>query len=102
MTHFGDPCIHCGVAHNDFEPGACKGDPAKAKPIRYCLLGVRWDGIEHYRIGFSDGRIEERHAHVSFHAPYYHFGYSDDLIQPPRYDEKLRYIRTAKETTREA
>ncbi len=22
--HFGDPCIHCGVAHDDVPPGPCK------------------------------------------------------------------------------
>lgn len=24
-THFGDPCVHCGIAHDDAPPGPCKG-----------------------------------------------------------------------------
>lgn len=90
MTHFGDPCIHCGVSHDDMQVGPCQGDPSKAKPIGYVVLENRPDGVQHYRIRFSDGRIEERHAHVSYHAEYYHFGHSDTLIQPPRYDVRLR------------
>lgn len=90
MTHFGDPCRHCGVPHDDVEIGACKGDAAKAVPIAYCKLGQRPDGYERFAIRFSDGRVETRWSHPSFHAPYYHFGYSDDLIQPPRYDQRLK------------
>lgn len=94
MTHFGDPCIHCGTPHDAVEPGACKGDRNKAKPLAYAVIpSTRTDGVEHYRIRFSDGRVEDRHMHVSYHAPYYHFGHSDELIQPPRYDERLRTAR---------
>ncbi len=87
--HFGDPCIHCAIPHDDLPVGDCQGDPAKAKPLAYCSMGVRWDGVQHYRVRFSDGRVEDRHRHISEHAPYYHFGYSDDLIDPPRYDRSL-------------
>jgi hypothetical protein len=90
MTHFGDPCIHCGIPHDDVAPGACTGDPKKVRPIAYRSLGVRWDNVEHFRILFSDNHIEERWCHISEHAPYFHFGYSDDLIQPPRYHPTLR------------
>ena len=90
MHHFGDPCRHCGTPHDEIQPGPCEGDPARATPIAYCSLGVRWDGVERYRVRFSDGRIEERCEHISAHAPYYHFGYSDALISPPHYDERLR------------
>lgn len=93
-THFGDPCIHCGIPLDDVPVGSCKGDPARARPIAYASLGVRWDGIEHFRIRFSDGRIAERHSHISEHAPYWHFGYAKELTQPPRHDDKLR-MRTA-------
>jgi hypothetical protein len=89
MNHFGDPCIHCNTLHDDVPVGPCQGDPAKAKPIAYASLGVRWDKVEHFRIRFSDGHIEERHAHISEHAPYWHFGHSPDLTQPPRYDATL-------------
>jgi hypothetical protein len=90
MHHFRDPCIHCGVAMEDVAVGACPGDPKKAIPLAYASLDVRWDGVEHFRIRFSDGRIEELHRHVTEHAPYWHFGHSDELTQPPRYDAKLR------------
>lgn len=89
--HFGDPCIHCGTPLDDVVPGPCKGDTSKAVPIGYALIDARWDGVQHYRIRYSDGRIEDSHQHVSFHAPYFHFGHSDELKQPPRYDEKLKH-----------
>jgi hypothetical protein len=89
MFHFGDPCIHCGCPHDDVPKGPCKGDPNKAIPIAYRRVGAQYDGTAHYRIRFSDGRIEDRYTHVSFNAPYYHFGNFDELIQPPRYDPYL-------------
>lgn len=90
MTHFGDPCIHCGVGHDDFEIGACKGDSTKAIPIAYCKLGQRPDGYEHFAVRYSDSRIETLWSHPTFRAPYFHFGHSSELKQPPRYDERLR------------
>lgn len=90
MHHFGDPCRHCGIPHDDIPVGPCQGDPKKAVPLAYASLGVRWDGYEHFRVRFSDGRVEERWSHISASAPYFHFGYSDELKQPPRFDEKLR------------
>lgn len=89
-THFGDPCIHCGTNFERLQIGACNGDMTKSIPISYCELENRWDGVIHYRIRFSDMRIEDRWQHSSYHSPYFHFGYSDELIQPPRYDERLR------------
>lgn len=91
MHHFGDPCIHCGIPQDDVAPGPCDGDPKKAIPIGWASLGVRRDDhVEHYRVRFSDGRIEDIHSHVSYLLPYYHFGHSAELKQPPRYDVKLR------------
>jgi hypothetical protein len=26
-AHFGDPCVKCGSAHDDVQPGACPGRP---------------------------------------------------------------------------
>lgn len=92
MHHFGDPCIHCDVPQMDVIPGPCNGDPAKAKPIAYCVMETRPDGVERYRVRMSSGSIMEQYRHVSEHAPYYHFGHSDDLIQPPRYDRALKAI----------
>lgn len=85
--HFGDPCIHCGVAHDDVPSGPCAGDPKKARPIAWCSMGVRWDGVEHYRIRMSSGEVVDRWEHVAFHLPYYHFGHSDALTSPLCYDE---------------
>lgn len=90
QTHFGDPCIHCGTPQMEVEPGACLGDPAKAKVIGYASLGVRPDGVEHFCYRLSTNEACEVHSHVSNHLPYYHFGRSDDLIQPPPYDARLR------------
>lgn len=91
MKHFGDPCIHCGTAHDNVPVGPCQGDPEKVRPISYRGDGVRKiDHVERFIVMFSDGSIIERYAHISEHAPYYHFGYSDDLTQPPRYDADLQ------------
>lgn len=88
-THFGDPCIHCGFAHDDFPAGPCTGT-GKPKPIAYAMVERRWDGVERYRVRFSDSSIEERYAHVSEHLPYWHFGHSEEFTKPPRYDAKLK------------
>lgn len=95
MMHFGDPCIHCGTPHDEVEIGPCKGDPAKAIVIGWASLGVRWDGVEHFRFRTSDNRVHELHQHISSHAPYYHFGRRKELTNPPPYDGRLKALRTA-------
>ena len=90
IPHFGDSCIYCGLSHDDVAPGPCLGDLTKAIPIAYRSPGVRWDKVERYLIRMSDGRVVERYEHISMQAPYWHFGYSDHLQHPPRYDERLR------------
>ncbi len=90
MYHFGDPCRHCDTPHDAVEAGPCKGDPSKAIPIAFRSVEVRWDNIEQFLVRFSDGRIEQRYSHISENAPYWHFGYSNILTHPPRYDEKIR------------
>lgn len=92
LYHFRDPCVHCDTAMEDVLPGPCPGDASRAVPMAYCSLGVRWDGVEHFRVRFSDGRVEERHTHIGWRAPYYHFGHSRELTQPPRYDERLKTV----------
>lgn len=92
QTHFGDPCIHCATPQMDVAPGACLGDPAKAKVIGYASLGVRWDGVEHFRYRLSTNAVEEVHSHVSNHSPYYHFG-RQEFGQPPPYDARLKTWR---------
>ena len=89
QAHFGDPCIHCGVSLEDMKVGPCEGDPAKAKVVAYAKLGTRWDGVERYRYRLSTNEVRECHSHVSNRLPYYHFGRSDNLVQPPRYDRRL-------------
>lgn len=89
MWHFGDPCIHCGIRHDDVPPGSCSGDTAKAVPIAFRSLGVRHDGVEHFYVRMSNGRVEEHYCHVSFQAPYRHFRADGDIRQPPRYDPTL-------------
>lgn len=59
------------------------------RPVAYCVLETRWDGYEHYRIRMSDGTLLHRWAHCSEHAPYFHFGASDDLRQSPPLDVNL-------------
>jgi len=56
-------------------------------------FGPRPDGVMHYRYRTSDGAVNEVHSHASNHLPYYHFGKSDDLIQPPPYDVTLQEPR---------
>ena len=60
-----------------------------AYPIAYKSLGVRWDKVESFRVKYSDGQVKEISAHVSEHMPYWHFGHSDTMAQPPTYDETL-------------
>ena len=87
-AHFGDPCIHCGTPHDDVKPGPCEG-AGKPKPISYAKVASRWDGYDLYRVRYSDRSIADHWSHPSEHAPYFHFGASDDLVQPPRYDQRL-------------
>ena len=77
MNHFGDPCIHCGVPHDDVTPGQCTGDPGKAVPIAYRSLGVRWDNVEHFRLRLSDGSVKEVWRHIAEWALYGNFGRRD-------------------------
>jgi hypothetical protein len=89
LYHFGDPCVHCGIPHDEVPVGPCQGDPAKAVPITYRSMGVHGDGIERFLIRFSDTHVEQRDFPVSQQAPYWHFGYSDHRRQPPRQDDRL-------------
>lgn len=90
MKHFGDPCIHCAIPHDEVAIGPCQGNPAKAIPVQYRSLGVRWDHVEHFLVMFSDGHTQDRWHHIGEQAPYWHFGYSRELRHPPMYNERLR------------
>lgn len=37
LRHYGDPCVHCGVAHDDVPPGPCQGDRSKTVVMAYCI-----------------------------------------------------------------
>lgn len=89
QTHFGDPCIHCGKAMEDFDVGACQGEKSKAIAIAYRSLGVRWDGYEHFLVRLSTNEVVERWCHYSTQAPYRGFKMLGDIQQPPRMDPKL-------------
>lgn len=90
MTHFGDPCIHCGTPRDDVLPGACMGDLRKVKVIRYRSFGVRWDNVEHFLLLLSDGSFEDRWYHISEDAPYWQFTRDAPFGHPPTYDQDLR------------
>jgi hypothetical protein len=90
MKHYGDPCLHCGTPHDDVQVGECPGNSARAIPIAWASLGVRYDGVEHFRIRMSDGRVVDRHNHISERAPYFHFGHSPQLATPLPHDLTLR------------
>lgn len=100
ITHFGDPCIHCGNPHDEVPPGDCQGEVSertgelkKAIPVAWRSLGVRWDNVEHYLIRFSDGSIRDRWEHIDMGMPFCNFGYEDHFPRPGmvRYDDKLRH-----------
>jgi len=83
LRHFRDPCVHCGTPHDEVAPGPCPGDPAKAVPMRWRSLGVRWDNVEHFLIQMSDGSFTERHSHISNALPW-------NWLKDARHDETLR------------
>lgn len=74
MAHFGDPCIHCGAAHDDFPAGPCKGDPAKARIIRYGVIRQAWQnpgtGCVDIVVLMSTGQTRRESYHPSYHWTY--------------------------------
>ena len=99
MAHFGDPCIHCGILHDEVAPGPCMGDRQKAICIAYQSLGVRWDRVEHFLLLMSDGSFQDRWHHISENAPYYHFRQDHEFGSPPPFRQDLARLR---ETRRNA
>jgi hypothetical protein len=83
MTHYGDPCIHCGIGHDDVPPGPCQGDKAKAVPIAWRELSIRWDKVAHYLIRMSTGEVTHRWEHIEMSLPY-------TWLKGVRYDRNLR------------
>lgn len=74
MTHFGDPCIHCGIAHDDVPVGPCQGDQAKAKIIRYGVVRQAWQNpgssCDDVVVLMSSGEFNHESHHPSSHWPY--------------------------------
>ncbi len=62
-THFGDPCIHCGIPHDDVPPGPCTGDASKAKVLAYCCSRQAWQNpgneCSTYTCHMSDGSFRD-------------------------------------------
>ena len=90
MHHYGDPCIHCNTPHDDVSPGACTGDPAKAVPIAWRSMGVRYDGVEKFLIQLSNGEQDFFHAHHTAGV-----GYPGGYLHGVRYDQHLRLKGTS-------
>ncbi|OAF05424.1 hypothetical protein AYJ54_00525 [Bradyrhizobium centrolobii] len=71
MTHFGNPCIHCDIAHDEVEPGPCKGDSEKAIVLAYCVWRQAWQnpgsGCDTVRCKMSDGSIRDDARHPAEH-----------------------------------
>ena len=67
MHHFGDPCIHCGVPHDDVPVGPCMGDRSKAIPLAYCVDRQAYEntgsGAETILCFMSTGEIHTEWRH---------------------------------------
>jgi len=74
MAHFGDPCIHCNIAHDDFPVGPCQGDHSKAKIIRFGLARQAWQNpvtqCDDVVILMSSGEMFRESHHPSEHWRY--------------------------------
>jgi hypothetical protein len=77
LRHYGDPCVHCGLAHDGVPPGPCNGDPEKAVPVAYAVVRQAWQhigGADTIRLAMSDGTIREECRHPGewwWTAPWY-------------------------------
>jgi hypothetical protein len=83
LHHYGDPCVHCGLPHDEIQPGPCQGDPAKAVPMVWRSLSVRWDHVEHFLIQMSDGSFTDRWEHIDMSLPW-------TYLKDARNDQMLR------------
>ena len=74
LHHFGDPCVHCGIAHDDVAPWPCKGDPTKAVVVAYCVQRQAYQnpgsGCDTVRCAMSNGTIRDDARHPAEHWPY--------------------------------
>lgn len=83
FLHYGDPCLHCAISHDEVQPGPCQGDAAKAVPMVYRSLGVRWDSVEHFLIQMSSGQYIDRWEHIEMGLPW-------TYLRNARQDQTLR------------
>lgn len=73
--------------HNENEVKTKLDDPVV---IRWRSLGVRRDGVEHFLLLWSNGKFEDRWAHISENLPYWQFKRDAGFGHPPPYDPELR------------
>lgn len=93
LHHYGNPCVHCSTPHDEVLPGPCAGDPAKAVPMAYRSLGVRWDNVEHFLIQMSNGEFVDRHEHIEMNLPYTYLSrarFEPNLCRPAQ-AHRVRY-----------
>lgn len=70
MYHFGDPCIHCGIAHDEVPKGNCNGDKEKAVVVKYWIKKFAYEqnnGADLVRAKLSTGQIIEEGQFPQLH-----------------------------------
>jgi hypothetical protein len=77
-THFGDPCLHCGIPHDEVEPGPCRGDHQKAIVLAYCIDRQGYEnwasGCETVLCLMSSGEVRTEGHHPAmwwWNSPYF-------------------------------
>lgn len=86
LHHYGDPCVHCAIPHDDVPPGPCEGDPSKAVPMAWRSLGVRYDNVEHFLIQMSNGEFTHRWSHINNALPW-------NYLKNARFDSTLSPVK---------
>lgn len=73
-THYGDPCIHCGLPHDEVAPGPCTGDGAPIV-VAYRIDRQAWqtsNGADLVLCWMSDGSLRQEG-----HYPQEHWAFTD-------------------------
>jgi hypothetical protein len=79
MTHFGDPCIHCGIPHDEVPVGHCVGDPSKAIPIAFKYKEIRpRAAVRHITVLMSTGEKRDTYYIQGYEEPPYSKGLRHD------------------------
>lgn len=91
MTHFGDPCIHCAIPHDDVPPGPCRGDSKKARVLAYAVIRQGWEnlgGADTVRMAMTDGSLRTEGRHAAEHWPYNSYFRSAEVLAPHEFRAK--------------